>query len=224
MRRKMILSAVFICLLIFTFSVQSDIYRIKKQYNLIEENFVFAPAEVSSGLLLSGFRGLAVDLLWLKTDLYFDSGQWYKMLPLLRMITYLQPDFIPAWELAGWHAMYNLPAYAKESGDSDFSRYIDMGIDILNEGIRRNPARYELYFTLGWYYYEKAEDYEKAAHYFNQALKYEHPQFMDRLIGIAYYRAGDMDKAVKAFKRAIDLYPESGKNRDVCARYLDKIK
>ena len=55
----------------------------------ITERLVVMPGEFITVFILGGFRGIAVDILWLKMDEYWHHGEWYRVMPILRIITWL---------------------------------------------------------------------------------------------------------------------------------------
>ncbi len=169
------------------------------------ERIVLLPGDMVSGVILGGFRGIAADILWLRCDMYFHKGQWYKILPLYRTITFLQPHFIQAWSIAGWHMAYNIYHEAKVA---DKEKWLEAGLNFLKEGIINNPHRYELYFETGWTYFHKAENYEEAIKYFRRAIRFPHPDYIDRMIAHAFLKKGDVRGAYEEWKRIVSMHPE----------------
>ncbi|MDP8262126.1 MAG: hypothetical protein P9M13_02335 [Candidatus Ancaeobacter aquaticus] len=72
-----------------------------------------------SAALVSGFRGVVADLLWLKCDHYWHTSQWYKLVPMYYLITRLQPQFIQPWVIGGWHMAYNVSHKVAHEGEED---------------------------------------------------------------------------------------------------------
>lgn len=175
------------------------------------------PGDMVSGIVLGGFRGIAADILWLRTDMYFHMGQWYKILPIYRTITFLQPHFIQAWSVAGWHMAYNIYHEAK---DEDKPKWLEAGLNFLKEGIDNNPHRYELYFETGWTYFHKAKNYDEAIKYFRRAIRFEHPDYIDRMIAHAFLKKGDVKGSYEEWKRIVKRYPEDCLAKD----WLKKVE
>ncbi|MCX7917253.1 MAG: hypothetical protein N2589_03910 [bacterium] len=84
----------------------------------LESDILLMPGQIAGSLILSGFKGLAADLLWLNIENYWHTGQHYKMLPLLEIIAYLQPTYIVVWAVGGWHMAYNIYANVRSRGNS----------------------------------------------------------------------------------------------------------
>ncbi len=89
-----------------------------KKLEDLESNILLMPGQVAGSLVLSGFKGLAADLLWLNIENYWHSGQHYKMLPLFEAIAWLQPNYIIVWGVGGWHMSYNIFANVRTRGEN----------------------------------------------------------------------------------------------------------
>ncbi|MCM8768295.1 MAG: hypothetical protein NC911_01215 [Candidatus Omnitrophica bacterium] len=79
-----------------------------KKLEDLETGVLLMPGQMAGSLVLSGFKGLAADLLWLNVEEYWHSGQHYKMLPLLEAVAWLQPTYVTVWAVGGWHMAYNI--------------------------------------------------------------------------------------------------------------------
>lgn len=103
-----------------------------------------APAEVAVyANILGQFRSIAASFLWMKADTYHHehierNQNWAEnteIMPLLKMVTVLDPHFTQAYASAAWMlALYhNRPGPARA---------------FLAEGIRNNPKSADLYQTM----------------------------------------------------------------------------
>ena len=119
---------------------------------------------------LGGFRTVAADLLWLKAERVWDGGSWWAMLPILDAVTQLDPQFILAWEVYGWHAAYNLHAESETIVDKRY--WLATGVEILERSVEANPDNWELIFALGWTLYDRAHEPWRAAEYFYKAAQF----------------------------------------------------
>lgn len=186
------------------------------------------------------------DILWLKADEYWSSGRWYRVWPVLRTVNALSPRWVDAYRFTGWHAAYNLYAQweierskaEEELGEAVKKKrspeeiallkrsieeaekwkqyWLEEGIGVLREGAGRNPESWEIRFELGWIYYDKAQDYSRAAKWLEEAMELatrqyierkksrrmmreydDYPLFLDRLVAHAYERMPDIRKALK---------------------------
>lgn len=164
--------------------------------------------------LVGGLGGLAADILWMKSDEYWHSGKADRMIPVLRTVTLLDPHFLDAWRIAGWHWAYNLSVEAKEPNKNEkIEMCFQNGIQFLKEGIGWNPEKFDLYFELGWTYFDKMGDYISSVEYFKQARTKKNsprnPDYIQRMIGHAHERIPDIPKALDAY--AMVLGEEPGK-------------
>lgn len=111
------------------------------------------------------FRVVFANLLWIKVDKYHHEyiehhGDWTQnsdLLPLLRMITWLDPHFVQAYQVAGFMLSGRLKRYEHARA-------------ILEEGIRNNPRAYELHEEMGMAILRAERDYRKAYPYLANAL------------------------------------------------------
>jgi hypothetical protein len=56
---------------------------------------------------LSGFRQVIAGLLWVRSDAFFHSGNYDAILPMIRLITWLDPNWLDVYATGAWHLMYN---------------------------------------------------------------------------------------------------------------------
>lgn len=190
----------------------------------IEEAIVIMPGEFITNFIICGFRGLAVDLLWLKLDELWHMGKWFDIIPILRSITWMQAHFLEAWELGAWHLVYNCYAYAESAGIAGKDIYIEEGIRFIKEGLARNRDVYNLWFNLGWIYYHKLKNYEEAIRYFRSASRYKHPSYIDRLIAHAYRKSGDIELEYKEWQRCRTVFMDDPYHTQISKEHLEKAK
>lgn len=126
--------------------------------------------------LATGFKSQVANLLWMKSDEYWDQGLLTRQNPLMEMVVTLDPHFIDAWSTAGWHWAYNIyadvptnPHYTsiepKEKREMairmEQQRDIDVGLSYLERGANMNPETYRLWFEWGWTRAQKAGLYDQ---------------------------------------------------------------
>ncbi|HID06333.1 MAG TPA: tetratricopeptide repeat protein, partial [Armatimonadetes bacterium] len=129
---------------------------------------------------------------------------------------WLDPNFIQAWDIAGWHVAYNLRAEAKTEEEKD--EYVRQGCEILEEGIRWNSDVPDLFFQLAWTHYDKSGNLAAAIKWFKEAMKREHlkPGELPRtqhMLAHAYERLPDIPKALKTWKDDLKHPHFCGANR-----------
>ena len=179
---------------------------------------------VIAGAILGGFRELAASMLWMKTHELWDSGQGasLKALNLMRTVTLLDPHWLEPWRITGWHLCYNL--YVETDEPAQRAEFLRLGVNALKEGISWNPDRYDLYFELGWTYFDKIRDYPEAAKWLGAAIQFEHPEYIERVIAHGWERLPDMPKALDWYdfciKRNPDDHTAHGATITIRERYL----
>jgi len=117
--------------------------------------------------LAGEFRHVFANLLWIKVDRYHHELQEHQksleadseLMPMIRIITWLDPHFVEAYGVGGWL----LTGYLHRPEE---------GRAFLEEGIAHNPGRWELYESMGWYYLKVRRDPERALQIFRKALEY----------------------------------------------------
>ncbi|MCC7493433.1 MAG: hypothetical protein IT204_13850 [Fimbriimonadaceae bacterium] len=154
--------------------------------------------------LLGGFRRSAANVLWLQSDANWYEGRHYRTVPLGRLVTTLDPQFVEAWTVTTWHLAYNMSVEEK-SADQAAER-IREGIQFCEKGLPWNSTRYELYQEVGWTYYDKLQNYARAAEYFKLALDHPHPTFLERAIAHAYERIPDIESALFWYNVSLKKY------------------
>lgn len=219
--RKYILIGIITALFIAILPLQQAINYSRVTEDLVEQ-LVIMPGEFLTNFVIGGFRGIAVDIIWIKIDDKWHHGKWFEIIPLLRAATWLQPHFLEAWELGAWHMAYNLYVYAK--GMPDREKYIEEGIRFLKEGLAKNRNVYDLRFNLGWIYYHKLKDYDKGIRYFRGAIRYKHPSYIDRLIAHGYRKKGDIEAEYIEWQRCLTVFKDDEYHVNIVKRHLEKAK
>ena len=103
----------------------------------LESGLLLMPGQMAGSLILSGFKGLAADLLWLNIENYWHTGQHYKMLPLFEAVAWLQPHYITVWGVGGWHMSYNI--FGEVRGrESNLSKMYEKKMKQLSEKEKEN--------------------------------------------------------------------------------------
>lgn len=143
---------------------------------------------------LTGFRELIAGILWVRADSFFDTGNYDAILPVIRLVTWLDPHQLDVFATGMWHIGYN---FTDEENRSD-RRYIPSALALGKRGVKYNAQTYELFFELGWMYYHKIEDdFEEAVYWFKEAHK--RPDMLNarkNLLTNALERAGKVEEAL----------------------------
>ncbi len=159
-----------------------------------------------AGPTLLGFADVVADGLWLVANEYFWNREYLKLVPLFRSITWLDPHYILVYRIGGWHLAYNV-RYVIDCSEEKALEFVSAGIEFLKEGIANNPHKYDLYFELGWIYFEKVGNYQLAAEYFEEAVKLEHPAYINRMLAHSYQRSGRLRESFEEWGRIVEANP-----------------
>jgi len=161
---------------------------------------------------LSGFRQVVAGLLWVRADAFFHAGNYDAILPLIRLITWLDPNWVDVYATGAWHLMYNFTDTDQRSD----RRYLPVGLALLDEGIASNPNIYDVYKEKGWNLYDKVKDYDEAAKAYDGGAKTPNADVNQvvHLLAHSYERAGNVDKAIETWGRAYALHQELLKNTE----------
>ena len=125
------------------------------------------PVEFALGAF-TGFREAVAGLLWVRTDQFFDDGNYAAIMPLIRVITWLDPHQIDVYETGAWHMDYNFT----DSQERSDRRYIPLALALISEGIANNPDEPDLYSDKAFvHYFRKMNDYVPSADTFAEGWK-----------------------------------------------------
>lgn len=202
--------------------LQSEIMYLKLKHDMVEA-FVVLPGEFISMFVIGGFRALAADVLWLKADDFFHRGEWHRMYPIYRVITWLQPHFVENWCIGGWHLGYNLYYYARHDPELQ-QEFLGEGISFLKEGIVKNRKKFKIYETLAWLYRHKLEDYDNAIKFFKAATLIEHPSRIERMMAHMYREKGDLEGEYKQWQRCLTMFNDEPAHMELTRKHLARVK
>jgi len=218
----------FIFLFLILFILDHQISHQRNYLGLTKSSFYDTPKK----LLGTAFREIRVtiaDILWIKVDTYFHAGltkeehelihpghpehlegleqqhqnqENAEFLPLIRLVTELDPNFIDAYRSGAWWLWKRL-------------NETQPAIDFLKEGIENNPDRFELHYDLAWLYFFKLENYSMA----KQELIKTSQMNMDgrdkasvlELLAFSHERLNEIPQAVLLWKiiRKMNILPYS---------------
>jgi hypothetical protein len=159
-------------------------------------------------------------LLFIQAHVAWERTEWPRMLLLFRQATALQPRSLLFWDVAAWHMAWNASAAALN--DSTQPRhalrvkaqreYFAIGREFLEQGIRHNPDRPQLYEALARLYREKYRDHARAAEYYELAAgKPGAPRYARRFA--AYELSYVEGREREAYQRLRALYNEGEQER-----------
>lgn len=170
-QRRIVLAVAAVVLLAFAAVMQTRIDPGRLEYHSKEsaQNTKYAIAGLNNEFMLLpllGFREAAAGLLWVRCDEFFHSGDYDAILPLVRLITWLDPHADNVYVTGAWHLDYNFTD-ASERSDR---RYIAPALALLDEGIANNENIPDIKFEKGWQCYDKIKDFATAQVAFQDAI------------------------------------------------------
>ncbi len=107
-------------------------------------------------LALGGFRGLLADVLWFKAQTQQDSSHYYELKLLCDLIQKLQPTFTHVHAFQAYNMSYNISIHAENCEDKWY--WIRSGLATLENGLERTRQNYNLWFELGYQYFDRLSD------------------------------------------------------------------
>jgi hypothetical protein len=145
---------------------------------------------------LGTFRGLAVDVLWVRADALQTAGEYFEAQTLSQWITALQPRFPRVWSFQAWNLAYNISVCTREPAER--WAWINRGIELLRDrGIPLNPGDPNLPMELGWLFFHKIGGKTDREHWYYKARLVR--EFRELLGDITGGRTSA--EAVEAFRR-----------------------
>lgn len=123
------------------------------------------PPQVALGIAMGAFRGLFVNVLWIRANALKEAGRYHEAIDLASAITKLQPRFPQVWAFHAWNMAYNISVTTQTPEER--WQWVQAGIKLLrDEGIPANDNDMLLHKELGWIYLHKIQGYSDDANQF----------------------------------------------------------
>jgi len=123
------------------------------------------PSLAFATVAMGAFRGLVVDILWMRADKLKEEGQFFDARQLAEWITTLQPRFATVWEFQAWNMAYNISVAIPATQPEQRWRWVKNGYELLRDkGIPLNPKSIDLYRELGRIFQHKIGGNSDDAH------------------------------------------------------------
>jgi hypothetical protein len=151
---------------------------------IINEPLENAPPSLAFATVAMGaFRGLVVDVLWMRADKLKEQGQFFDAKQLAEWITTLQPRFASVWGFQAWNMAYNISVAIPATQPDQRWRWVKNGFELLrDQGIPLNPKSIELYHELARIFQHKIGGVTDDAHKY---YKLQLAMAMEPLLGPA---------------------------------------
>lgn len=129
--------------------------------------------------MLGGQREMIANIMWNYTDVIWhgedekfsdkDPNQrMLKMVSPMEAAVTLNPYFLEAWTLYGWHMAWNVHSYVKDPLLK--AMWLDRGENAYIRAVEANPDKPGPYFDLAWLYKERRFQYKKAMIYYRKVV------------------------------------------------------
>jgi hypothetical protein len=172
-------------MLVFSGSRLDDINSQRQEMKLISNKpLENAPPSLAFATIAMGaFRGLVVDILWMRAEQLKEEGQFFDARQLAEWITTLQPRFAAVWDFHAWNMAYNISVAIPASQPDERWRWVRNGYELLRDkGIEINPKSVLLHRQLGFIFQHKIAGVSDDAHRY---YKLQLAESMTPLLGSA---------------------------------------
>lgn len=111
-----------------------SINRQRQDMNLIiDKPESIPPSLVFATVATGAFRGLVVDVLWMRADKLKEDGQFFDARQLAEWITILQPRFASVWVFHAWNMAYNISVAIPATQPDQRWRWVRNGYELLRD-------------------------------------------------------------------------------------------
>lgn len=166
-RQSTMFVAVALLLLALGVGVEVERDRVYAEGNHAEQELLYVRSAAVMDRLALSYDAVAADVYWIRAlqhygyyRLHREAPQRYQLLyPLLDLTTALDPHFTVA---------YRFGAIFLSEPDPGGAGRPDLGIALLEKGVKATPAHWQYHHDIGFVYYWHLHDYRKAAEWFNR--------------------------------------------------------
>jgi len=130
------------------------------------------PSLAFATVAMGAFRGLIVDILWMRADDLKQEGKFFDAKQLAEWITTLQPRFAAVWDFHAWNMAYNISVAIPNTQPAERWRWVQNGYELLRDrAIEINPRSILLYRSLAWIFQHKIGGVSDDSHrYYKREL------------------------------------------------------
>lgn len=170
--------------------LQPSIYKAREEMGLVmNEPVKNAPPSLAfTTVAMGAFRGLVVDILWMRADRLKQEGKFFDAKQLAEWITILQPRFGKVWSFHAWNMAYNISVTIPNTQCDERWRWVRNGYELLRDrGIEINPNDIYLYRELAWIFQHKIGDNLDDCHrYYKMQLLLEMRPLLGENTNVAF--------------------------------------
>ncbi len=160
------------------------------------------PSLAFATVAMGAFRGLIVDILWMRADKLKEEGQFFDARQVAEWITALQPRFAAVWEFHAWNMAYNISVAIPATQPEQRWRWVKNGYELLRDkGIPLNPKSIQLYRELGRIFQHKIGGVTDDAH------EYYKLQFADEIGPLLESADNDLGRNDNRYLEALMAMP-----------------
>lgn len=170
--------------------------RLREEHNLSEAQLgEIDPTSETMKLATLGLRGVAVNILWEKSNKFKMKKDWANLAATLEQIIRLEPHFSKVWYYQGWNLSYNVSVEFDDYRER--YRWVIKGIEFLKKGIRYNRNDPILYRDVGWFIAQKigrADESKQFRQLFREDKDFHDPETVERdnwLVGKQWFRRAE---------------------------------
>jgi hypothetical protein len=153
--------------LLITAGMQLDFINSQREdmHLIIDKPGNVPPSLAFTTIATGAFRGLVVDVLWMRADRLKEQGQYFDAKQLAEWITTLQPRFASVWEFHAWNMAYNISVAIPATQPDQRWKWVKNGYELLRDrGIEWNPKSILLYRELARIFQHKIGAVSDDAH------------------------------------------------------------
>jgi hypothetical protein len=153
--------------LLITAGMQLDFINSQREdmHLIIDKPENVPPSLAFTTIATGAFRGLVVDVLWMRADRLKEQGQYFDAKQLAEWITTLQPRFPSVWEFHAWNMAYNISVAIPATQPDQRWKWVKNGYELLRDrGIEWNPKSILLYRELARIFQHKIGAVSDDAH------------------------------------------------------------
>lgn len=172
------------------------------------------PPQVALGIAMGAFRGLFVNVLWIRANELKEQGKYHEAIELSNAITRLQPRFPRVWVFHAWNMAYNISVVTQTPEER--WQWVQAGVRLLrDQGIPYNPNEMLLYKELAWLYIHKIGGYtDDASQFYKRKVAQEWTEIMGRPPAIRLAESRSREDVIDLFANWVKVVVDAPETRE----------